>query len=46
MAGLVTAGFLTEASKLYTATTPDGKSYTITPIAGNSNGCTANGGTS
>ena len=46
MAGLVSGGFLTEASKLYTASKVGTTGYTITPIAGNPNGCTANGGTS
>jgi len=44
MAGLVSGGYLTEASKLYTTSTA-GSSYTITPIAGNPNGCVAGGKT-
>ena len=37
---LVTAGFLTEKSKLYTVS-PTGTTYTITEISGNPDGCTA-----
>jgi len=40
MAGLVSGGFLTEASKLYDVS-PSGTTYTITAISGNANGCTA-----
>ena len=40
MAGLVSAGFLTEASKLYNVS-PSGTTYSITAIAGNTDGCVA-----